>query len=65
MSSFGDGLIERTRALGAPVVWGSIRILERIPAMFRRGSMQPRGPETARPVEESCCRVIGSMKRTL
>jgi hypothetical protein len=44
-------------------VWGSIRILERIPAMLRRGSMQPQNPETARAVEESCCRVIESMKK--
>jgi orotidine-5'-phosphate decarboxylase len=44
---FGDQLIERTRALRHPLSVGLDPYLERIPEVFRRGSMKPEDPETA------------------
>jgi len=32
--------------------------LERIPSLFRRGGMRPQQADTARAVEEFCCRII-------
>ncbi|MFY9844782.1 MAG: orotidine-5'-phosphate decarboxylase [Terriglobales bacterium] len=58
MSAFGDRVIERTRALRHPLCVGFDPYLDRIPSLFRRGSMQPHDPETAQAIEEFCCRVI-------
>jgi orotidine-5'-phosphate decarboxylase len=58
MASFGDRLIGRMRALRHPLCVGLDPYLDRIPAPFRRGDMQPQRPETAQAVEEFCCRII-------
>ncbi len=58
MAGFGDRVIQRTRLLGHPLCVGLDPYLDRIPALFRRGTMQPQRPETAQAVEEFCCRVI-------
>ena len=58
MASFGDRLIARTRTLGHPLCVGLDPYLERLPAPFRLGTMAPSQPETARAVEEFCCRAI-------
>src|SRR5271166_284810 len=58
MPAFGDRVIERTRALRHPLCVGLDPYLDRIPPLFRRGSMQPQHPDTAAAVEEFCCRVI-------
>ena len=58
MAGFGDRVIERERALGHPLCVGLDPYLDRIPSLFRRGTMTPRDPDTALAVEEFCCRVI-------
>jgi orotidine-5'-phosphate decarboxylase len=58
MASFGDRVIERMRALGHPLCVGLDPYLDRIPLPFRRGTMSPVDPETARVVEEFCRRTI-------
>lgn len=58
MASFGDRLIERTRALGHPLCVGLDPYLHRIPSLFRRGAMHPQHPDTAEAAKEFCCRVI-------
>jgi len=58
MVGFGDRVIERTRALGHPLCVGLDPYLDRIPALFRRGSMQPQHPDTAQAIEEFCCRIV-------
>lgn len=58
MSTFGDRVIERTRALRHPLCVGLDPYLDCIPPMFARGAMRPEHPNTARAVEEFCCRVI-------
>lgn len=58
MASFGDRLIERIRELRHPLCVGRDPYLDRIPALFRRGAMSQREPETALAVEEFCCRTI-------
>src|SRR5271165_6327442 len=58
MPAFGDRVIERTRALRHPLCVGLDPYLDRIPSLFRRGSMQPQHPDTAQAVKEFCCRVI-------
>ena len=58
MASFGDRVIERMRALKHPLCVGLDPYLDRIPAPFRRGSMAAAHPDTARAVEEFCCRTI-------
>jgi len=58
MASFGDRLIERTRALGHPLCVGLDPYLDRIPSLFRRGAMHPQHPDTAEAVKEFCCGVI-------
>jgi orotidine-5'-phosphate decarboxylase len=55
---FADALIERTRALGHPLCVGLDPHLDRIPPLFRRGSMSPRDPETAAAVGEFVNAVI-------
>lgn len=49
---FADALIGRTRELGQPLCVGLDPHLDRIPALFRRGSMKIGDPETARAVED-------------
>ncbi|MEM8994281.1 MAG: orotidine-5'-phosphate decarboxylase [Acidobacteriota bacterium] len=44
---FADVLVERVRQLGHPLCVGFDPHLDRIPASFRRGSMEPHDPETA------------------
>jgi orotidine-5'-phosphate decarboxylase len=44
---FADTLIERVRALGHPLCVGLDPHLEKIPPLFRSGSMAPGDPETA------------------
>ena len=51
MRHFADRLIQRTRRLGHPLCVGLDPHLERIPALFRQGSMAPRDPRTAAAVE--------------
>lgn len=58
MAGFGDRAIERMRVLGHPLCVGLDPYLDRIPSLFRRGTMAPRDPDTALAVEEFCCRVI-------
>jgi orotidine-5'-phosphate decarboxylase len=58
MAGFGDRVIARARALKHPLCVGLDPYLDRIPAPFRRGSMQPQHPDTAQAVEQFCCRVI-------
>ena len=58
MAGFGDRAIERMRALGHPLCVGLDPYLDRIPSLFRRGTMVPRDPATALAVEEFCCQVI-------
>ncbi len=50
--SFADSLIARVRSLGHPLCAGLDPHLDRIPPLFRRGSMDPHAPETARAVGE-------------
>ena len=49
--NFADTLIERQRALGNPLCVGLDPHLDRIPVLFRRGTMNPADPETATAVE--------------
>jgi len=49
---FADALIERTRSLGHPLCVGLDPHLDRIPELFRRGSMEPEDPQTAEAVGE-------------
>lgn len=58
MAGFGDRVIERTRLLGHPLCVGLDPYLDRIPALFRRGAMQPQDSDTALAVEGFCCRII-------
>ena len=58
MAGFADRVIERTRALRHPLCVGLDPYLDRIPSLFRRGSMQPQHSDTARAVEEFCCRIV-------
>ena len=46
--------MERIRALGHPLCAGLEPHLERIPPLFRAGTMDPASPETARAVERFC-----------
>jgi orotidine-5'-phosphate decarboxylase len=55
---FGDALIQRVRALGHPLCVGLDPHLDRIPELFRRGSMAPGDPETAAAVEDFLLAVI-------
>lgn len=55
---FADALIARVRALGHPLCVGLDPILDHIPAVFRRSSMHPRDPQTARAVEEFLLAVL-------
>jgi orotidine-5'-phosphate decarboxylase len=48
---FADRLIQQVRALGHPLCVGLDPHLDRIPQLFRRGSMKPGDPETATAVE--------------
>ncbi len=41
MVGFGDRMIERMRTLRHPLCVGLDPYLDRIPALFRRGGMQP------------------------
>jgi orotidine-5'-phosphate decarboxylase len=58
MAAFGDRVIERTRALKHPLCVGLDPYLDRIPSLFHRGPMQPQHPDTARAIEQFCCRII-------
>ncbi|MCG8588359.1 MAG: orotidine-5'-phosphate decarboxylase [Proteobacteria bacterium] len=49
---FADTLVERVRALGHPLCAGVDPHLDRIPPLFRRGSMDPADPETASAVSD-------------
>ena len=49
--NFADVLIERLRALGHPLCVGLDPHLDRLPPLFRRGTMNPADPETAKAVE--------------
>ena len=48
---FADDLVARLRQLGHPLCVGFDPFLERLPPLFRRGSMQPSDPQTAAAVE--------------
>jgi orotidine-5'-phosphate decarboxylase len=58
MTPFADRAIERMRELRHPLCVGLDPYLDRIPPPFRRGAMAPQAAETARAVEEFCCRTI-------
>ncbi len=55
---FADRLILGVRALGHPLCLGLDPHLERVPPLFRRGSMAPRDPKTAAAVEEFLLAVL-------
>ncbi len=55
---FGDVLIGRVRELGHPLCVGLDPHLERIPELFRRGSMAPADPNTALAIEEFLIAVL-------
>ncbi len=55
---FGDALIGRVRQLGHPLCVGLDPHLDRIPELFRRGSMAPADPSTAAAVEEFLLAVL-------
>ena len=63
MASFGDRVIGRMRELKHPLCVGLDPYLGRIPAPFRRGTMEPREPETAQAVEEFCLRAVDLIAR--
>jgi len=50
--------VERVRALGHPLCAGLDPHLDRIPPLFRSGSMAPGAPETAAAVEAFCVAVL-------
>jgi len=56
--AFADRLIQRIGALGHPLCVGLDPQLERIPAPFRRGTMQAADPETAEVVADFCLAVL-------
>lgn len=55
---FADQLIARTRALAHPLCVGLDPHLDRIPPLFRRGSMAPNDPETCAAVEEFLLAIV-------
>ena len=60
---FGDALIRRVRDLGHPLCVGLDPHLERIPELFRRGSMKPADPNTALAVEDFLVAVLERVAR--
>lgn len=59
---FADALIARTRALGHPLCVGLDPHLERIPPLFRRGSMAPGDERTAEAVEDFLVAVVDRLE---
>jgi len=59
---FADALVLRVRELGHPLCVGLDPHLDAIPALFRRGSMEPAAPETAAAVEEFLTAVIDRLE---
>lgn len=57
-SHFADRVIHRVRRLGHPLCAGLDPHLDRIPRVFRRGTMEPHDPETVTSVEEFFSTVI-------
>ena len=57
-ANFADRLIQRVRVLRHPLCVGIDPYLDRIPPLFRRGSMAPAASDTADAVEEFCRRII-------
>lgn len=55
---FADRLTLRCRQLGHPLCVGLDPHLDRIPELFRRGTMEPRDPRTAEAVEEMLTAVL-------
>ncbi|MFP8874165.1 MAG: orotidine-5'-phosphate decarboxylase, partial [Myxococcota bacterium] len=55
---FADTLVARTRELGHPLCVGLDPHRDRLPPLFRRGSMEARDPETAAVVEEFLMAVL-------
>ncbi len=55
---FGDALIRRVRELGHPLCVGLDPHLDRIPELFRRGSMVPADPNTSLAVEDFLIAVL-------
>jgi orotidine-5'-phosphate decarboxylase len=60
---FGNALIRRVRELGHPLCVGLDPHLERIPELFRRGSMAPADPNTALAVEDFLVAVLERVAR--
>ena len=58
MTHFADDLVGRCRRLGHPLCAGLDPHLDRIPELFRRGSMSPADPETAPAVEAFLTAVV-------
>jgi len=56
--TFADEVIFRARERQHPLCVGLDPYLNRIPSMFRRGTMRPEDPETAGAIEEFCYAVI-------
>ena len=61
--NFADALIERTRALGHPLCVGLDPHLERIPAPFRQGAMDPRDPATPDAVGAFLAEVVDRLEK--
>ena len=59
---FGDDLIARVRALGHPLCVGLDPHLDRLPPLFRRGSMALGDPQTARAVEDFVGAVVDRLE---
>lgn len=58
MRHFADLLMRRTRELGHPLCVGLDPHLDRLPTLFRRGSMTPEDPRTSESVEEFLLAVL-------
>ena len=59
---FADRLIQQLRSLGHPLCVGLDPHLDRIPELFRRGTMQADDPETAASVEEFLGAVVDRLE---
>jgi orotidine-5'-phosphate decarboxylase len=59
---FADDLIRRVRELRHPLCVGLDPHLDRLPPLFRQGSMAPNDPATADAVEAFCCAVVDRLE---
>lgn len=61
-SHFADTLVARIRELGHPLCVGLDPHLDRVPPLFRRGSMAPARPQTARAVAAFLCALVDRLE---